>query len=927
MISRFHFLGAVIPVTFLLLLAGVARPASAQEPPEPVTVTEVRVEITADGKDATRLESLARSLIVVSPGDPLAPDGLQRSIERLKRSGRFSAIHVDAPKTPGGVAVAFSLTPVNRIKDIKIEHAFPLLERELLNVMTVYTGDAYNPDEVKDQEPAVIELYKREGYIDPKVTVTPKQDPEDGHYVLTVDINKGPHYEVSSLDIEGNTAFSDLRLKARLDTWPASFLPGVAGRYVASEVKADVKNLTAFYREAGYADVEISWTAPTETRLVPVTLTIVEGDRYEIEFAGNEEFTGWWTLSRDLTLFETGNRNGAGLRKSVKAIRERYRAAGYREATVEAVDLESPEGVRRIRIEIHEGPQTTVSAVRIQGNQAFDDERIRKQMVTRPPSWLHDGAFSKSELAADVDAVTAFYFKEGYRETVVETDLDRGEDPTRVAVTVRIEEGPQTLVRSVSIEGDLPIDESTAREALSLTPGAPFREYMVTSDENALAAAVSEAGYPHVKVDGESSITDDGTGATLTYTVSPGPSVTMGEVFVSGNFKTRNRVVLRELEVLPGSPFSPRRLLETERNIRDLDIFDSVRFKALGLEDQSDTVQLLVSVEEAKPYSISIGGGYDTERGLFAHARGENRNFRGLDMDTWIAGEVSEIGYGAETGLREPRLLGSKISAAVGAFAEERDEQNQAFSTRTLGGYVSFDRPLWDHFHAGVEFRGARREQRRDDPDDETYTDAELEPRTLLTASPSLTYDSRDSVFNPKKGIFSTAAVDINRGLDNDLDNFVKYRFDLRGYVTPISRLTFALRGQVGSIEPYDGADKVPDDQLFYLGGTADVRGFDENLLRTAADRTPLGGQQSALGSVEARIDIGMNLELALFYDLGRLTDSYGDEGSDDFRSTAGAGLRYITPIGPIGFLYGHKLDREADESAGRWHLSFGYTF
>ena len=926
MTFRLHVV-IVLALLTLLSLAGAARSAAADESSDPVTVTEVRVEISADGRPTTRLESLARSLIVVSPGDRLAPEGLQRSIERLKRSGRFSAIHVDAPETPGGVAVAFTLTPVRRIKDIKIDGAFPLLEREILNVMTVYTGDAYDPDGLEAQETAVIELYKREGYIDPTVEVTPDPETEDGHVILTVDIDKGLHYDVALLDIEGNTAFSDLRLKARLDTWPASFLPGVAGRYVAADLKADVKNLTEFYRGKGYADVAISSTAPTTTQRVPITLTVVEGDRYEIEFAGNGAFTGWWTLSRDITLFETGNRNGTGLRKSVKAIRERYRAAGYREATVEAVDLESPEGVRRIRIEIHEGLQTTVSAVRIEGNRAFDDDKIRKQMVTRPPSWLHNGAFVEKELAADADAITALYFKEGYRETEVKTEVDWSDDRDQVTVTVRIDEGDQTTVRSVSIEGDLPIEEPAAREALSLTPGVPFREYMVTSDENALAAAVSEAGYPHVKVDGAFSITDDGTGATVTYTVSPGASVTMGEVFVTGNFKTRDRVILRELEILPGSPFSPRQLLETERNIRDLDIFDSVRFKALGLEDQSDTVHLLVSVEEAKPYSISIGGGYDTERGLFAHARGENRNFRGLDLDTWIAGDVSEIGYRAETGLREPRLLGSKVAAAVGAFAEDRDEHNQAFSTRTLGAYVSFDRPFWDHFHAGVDFRGVQREQRRHDPDDDTYTDAELEPRTVLTASPSLTFDSRDSVFNPKKGIYSTAMVDINRGLDNDLDNFMKYRFDLRGYVTPLSRLTFALRGQVGSIEPYGGADKVPDDQLFYLGGTSDVRGFDENLLRTAGDGTPWGGQQSVLGSVEARIDIGMSLELALFYDVGRISDIYGDEGSDDFRSTAGAGLRYITPIGPIGFLYGHKLDREADESSGRWHLSFGYTF
>jgi outer membrane protein insertion porin family len=175
--------------------------------------------------------------------------------------------------------------------------------------------------------------------------------------------------------------------------------------------------------------------------------------------------------------------------------------------------------------------------------------------------------------------------------------------------------------------------------------------------------------------------------------------------------------------------------------------------------------------------------------------------------------------------------------------------------------------------------------------------------------------------------MFSSLSVDGSKGLRNSLDNFLKYRFGVRYFFTPFHRLTLAWLGRAGYINSYGSDGTIPQDQLFYLGGTSDVRGFDENLLRYNEEGKPVGGKTALSGTIEARIDLGHNVEFATFYDTGSVRNTFDEYGSDSFRSSAGIGLRYITPIGAIGLLYGHKLDRREGESAGRFHFSIGYTF
>jgi outer membrane protein insertion porin family len=877
---------------------------------------------------------MTKSLIFFQEGDRFTPEQLQASIEALKQCNRFQKIDVDSREEKEGITLLFRLVPFRLIKDIKIDGASPLFEREVLQVMTVYVGDAFVEEELSQQATLIANLFRKQGFVAPKINVTGTPDSEDGRFTIHVRIEKGPYYKLERLEILGNRAFSDTRLKVKMKTWRVSHLLRRAGRFIEEDLKNDIKKLKHYYWKKGFADAAVDYRLERypERMGVSVFVTVTEDSLYKIELVGNERF---WdrTLKKDLILFKDGNQQGMGLKKSIREMKRRYREAGYLEAKVkieEKIDVDKKQSILRFQFVIDEGPCSIVDSIQITGNTAFDDKKLQKQMLTRIPGFLKKGVFVPETLGEDLDAIRFLYRKYGYLDAQVNKELTWSEDKTRVGIRVEIEEGVQTIVSSVKITGLSLLSEAEALKPITLQVGTPFRKYMVQSDENTLSAMIAEKGYPRVEVKGTFSISEDHK-ACVVYDIHEGAYVEMGEVYYKGNFRTKQKILENELTLKPGEPFSLRRMLQGQRSIRNLNILESVRFNTIGLKEKKDKVDLFVEMEEKKPYYLQAGGGYDSERGFFAHTRLGDHNLFGTNKDAWLAGEVSQIGYRNELGLSEPRLFGSRISTTSGAFLERREEFNQVFGTETYGASLGFSRRWLKLLNTDLNFRFERREQFAGGPEEAAIKQLdgvdEFDPRSILVTTPAISYDSRDSFIQPKKGIFSRFSVDISRGLSNELDDFFRYYFDFRYYWTPLDRLTFAWLGRVGHVDPYGSNEKVPEDQLFFLGGISDVRGFEENMLRFDAKRDPVGGRTAMVGSVEARIDLSHNVELAAFYDTGSVRNTFTEAGSDAFRDSVGLGLRYVTAVGPIGLLYGIKLDRKKEEKAGRFHFSIGYTF
>ena len=930
-----------VTVLFWILIVSIARNgAQAQE--EKVDearplVSRIVIDVQGIGGDVDRWVELVKTLIFFQEGDPFSTKRFQDSIETLKSSKIFKAIHAfKKPAKEGQLALHFQVTPYPLVKDIKISGAFPLLEREILNAMKLRTGEAYNSETFFDKETALVQLFKKEGYIAPIVHLDATEDSADGNLVVDVNIDKGDFFHIRRFAIKGNRAFSKTRLYLRIKTYKSWLIPNFMRRFKEKEFDKDIKRLIRFYRKNRYPDVVVNAAVnkDAKTQNVSISLNIDEGPKYDIEFEGNKAF--WdFTLKKDIILFKEGNKNDYGLIKSIRKIKARYFKAGYTDCIIEMKSerkQEQDQLVRKIRIKIDEGPQYVVNSVSFKGNNAVDSKQIKKQMLTRTPGIIANGAFVQETLEEDKRAITSLYLKQGYMNPMVKDHVkmhkDVKEKMHHIDLTLDIEEGPQTLVKSLNIQGLSVLSETQARAAVTLKKGFVFRNYMIRSDENTLSSLISEKGYPHVKVKGAAVISKDGTEAHVTYEVDEGPFVKIGQVAYKGNFLTKGRVIKNELELDSGEPFSLNKFLQSQRNIRDIEAFDSVRFYTFGLKEKANKVNLLLELEEKKPYYIQSGGGYDTEKEFYANILAGDHNLFGLNKDVWISGEISQIGYRGDLGLFEPRFMGTRIKAALNMFIETREEFNTDFGTRERGVSISFNRRFLQKFNAGISFAYSyRKDSPRDSERIFVGEENKFGSRHIITTSPSLIYNATDSYIRPRKGFFSSLLLDISKGINNSRDDFLRYRFEARKYYTPIENLNFALRGRVGDITPFADASTIPEDQLFFLGGTSTVRGFDQNLLRFDEFGNGVGGLTSILGNIEARIDLGPDLEFSLFYDIGSVRSAMVDKGSNEFRSSAGIGFHYFTPIGPVGAYYGRKLDRKPGESADRFHFTIGFRF
>jgi len=493
-----------------------------------------------------------------------------------------------------------------------------------------------------------------------------------------------------------------------------------------------------------------------------------------------------------------------------------------------------------------------------------------------------------------------------------------------VTVKVSVEPGPQFHFRHIEIQGNVP---KQAQDWLALKPNAPALATEALAARERLLDALRNAGYALAKVDEPiATLATDAKALDLSYNVTTGPRVVLGEISVKGLDKVKEKFVRRRLLISSGEQFDPAAIEKARLDLNSTGVFSAVRAKVAHKADAQGRLPITFIVTERKRHATSLGAAYSTDLGGSISATWQHRNLAGNAEQLNLSGGVTQLGGNSTTGIGynllaafiKPDFLSrdQSLHASLGALKQSLI----AYDQTAIMGEVSLSRKLSRHWRGSL---GLGLEQAR-------ITQAGVtRDYTLVSLPTTAKYDSTNNLLDPTRGnLLSVSFTPMKSLAGTQTDPFVVMQVSGSTYfdLGKSGRSVLALRGLVGDIE---GADvfSLPPDERFYAGGSATVRGYKyQSIGPQFADGTPQGGTAIMAGTVEFRQRILDDYGAVLFADAGKVSTSEPFLAGA-WRLGAGVGVRYYTAFGPLRVDVALPLSNQPNGGSFELYVGLGQAF
>ena len=471
------------------------------------------------------------------------------------------------------------------------------------------------------------------------------------------------------------------------------------------------------------------------------------------------------------------------------------------------------------------------------------------------------------------------------------------------------------------MEGDLVLPEEELTDRLKIGAESYFNREIVRNDVLLLTDLYSDEGYaysritPRVAQDAEAQKVD------ITYSISKGEPVYFEQIIITGNTKTRDKVIRRELEIYEQELYSGKRLKEGIRKLNRLDYFEDVKVDTIkGSAD--DQMVVKIDVTEKPTGTFSFGGGYSSVENLFFMASIQQRNLFGRGQILNLKAELGAVTSRYTLSFTEPWLFDIPLSFGVDLY--QWDREYSTYEKDSTGGGLRFGYPLWKNTRGYLSYNYENATISNID-EDAAQSIRELAGTNVTSSvTGALRYDSRDKIFNPTQGQNHRISVEY-AGFGGDIA-FTKYLAELGIYFPILWKLVGFLHGETGYVEENSGGF-LPDYEKFYLGGINSMRGFDyEDIFALDDEGKAVGGEKYVLFNAELSMPLISEAGLmgVAFYDTGNVYRQDEDIDFGELRQSAGLGIRWYSPMGPLRLEYGWVIDREEGEDAGQWEFSVG---
>jgi outer membrane protein insertion porin family len=756
--------------------------------------------------------------------------------------------------------------------------------------------------------------------------------------VTTVALAQAPG-RIDRIEIEGNQRVEDEAIRVQLRSQPGT-------RLNEEIVDGDVR---ALYRTGFFDQIEVDWLQRGDQRILLFRVKERPFIR-EVKIEGNKKIDRP-DLDGAIKIRPNTIYDPVKVRRGIDEAKKLYEKKGYLDAKItERIDADDKnEGTLTFQIE--ENDIVRISSLEFEGARAFSASKLSGLMQTKEKWFLSfltgAGNLDNEVLKTDIERLTAWYYDNGYIDVKIDAPrVERQEDGLHVVI--KIDEGEQYRVGSVDISGDLLPDMSIARGRLALATGDVFRTSKLREDINTLTEVYGDAGYAFVNVTPDTAVLPAEQSVDVVYKVSQGPEVFIDRIVITGNSKTRDKVIRRELRLEEQQKFSGSKLKRSQERLRRLGFFEDINITTRKAENE-DRLDLLVDVKEASTGAFSAGAGISTGETYLFNVRLSEINFLGRGQRLILNADFGSIRRNFSLDLTEPYFLDTQLTAGMNAF-----NWRLLFSEFTRGGtgatfrllYPLTElgwRELWGYSledtRLGLEYRIENAEI--SDVTAFAPTQIAAQEGTSLTSSltPRIYRDTRNHPFDPTAGSVQDLSFEF-AGLGGQ-SKFYKLEARARSYYPFYRNETFGtfvygLGINFGYGEGYGDSRELPLFERYFPGGINSVRGFQIlsmgkrvplfNQYGQRLGRTSIGGSQQLVVNNEIIFPIveSLGLKGVTFFDAGNAFLASDGISADEIRLSAGAGIRWLSPIGPLRIEVGLPINPKVGDDQRKVMFSFG---
>jgi outer membrane protein insertion porin family len=648
-----------------------------------------------------------------------------------------------------------------------------------------------------------------------------------------------------------------------------------------------------------------------------------------VTFAGNDEI-GTERLQGVVTLKVPDIYDPFEVQRSIAAMKAEYVKDGYYAAEITADSQINEENEALVTFRVTEGKLVRIKELRFEGNTVLTAGELRKAMDTEEKwmfSWLTGrGNYDEALLDQDLERIADLYFNLGYiRVKVRKPVISLVDDLRHMLILIQIDEGEQYRVGKVDAVGDLIDRKEEILTHLELRPGDVFSRELLRRGVGRITDLYADQGYAYANVAPLSRVDDATKTVDLALEIEQGPQVSVDRINITGNAKTRDKVIRREMKIIEGDLYNASALKRSKARINNLGYFEAVDITTSEGSDPSK-VDVDVNVKERATGTFSVGAGYSSVDGFVAQGSITQENFLGRGLKLNLAASLGGESTTYQIGLTDPYFLDKNLTLGFELYKTDREWDD--FSREATGGALKLGMPVFDEY-SRVLF--VYRLEDKEIYDVSPFADQDIkdeEGKSLISSiTATLTRDTTDYRLDPSRGSVVELSSEF-AGLGGD-EKFYKLIADYRHFWPAFFGTVLSAHGQIGYVEGYGGED-VPLDERFYLGGINTLRGFEP---REVGPYDPLfddytGGYKETFFNFEWVFPLSkeMGIKGLTFFDVGNAWDQNEDFFSE-WRYSVGAGIRWLSPLGPLRLEWGYNLDPYEWEDRSRLDFMIGRFF